>query len=166
MTTKAVTPVRAALVPASTLHPHVKDGLTAVKAAHKAQCEDAIRAHFVDSIDLDEAMREGREGENRWDYLLGHGPSACVIGLEPHSAKSDEVDTVIRKRRAALDQLRSHLKPAAKIVAWLWVASGDVHFADTERARRRLDQNGIQFVGRRLRAKHLSALASPPTGKA
>jgi hypothetical protein len=35
------------------------------------------------------------------------------------------------------------------------VASGKVHFADTEKARLRLDQNGIKFVGTRVLAKHL-----------
>jgi 6-phosphogluconate dehydrogenase len=39
------------------------------------------------------------------------------------------------------------LNPQARIAAWLWVASGKVHFADTEKVRRRLDQSGIEFVG-------------------
>ena len=96
---------------------------------------------------------------------LGHAPSSSAIGLEPHSAKTDEIDTVIRKRRAALDQLAAHLKPGALVSDWLWVASGDVHFADTERARRRLDQLGIRFVDKRVLAKHLPATPKRRTSR-
>lgn len=38
---------------------------------------------------------------------------------------------------------------------WFWVASGRVQFADTERARRRLDEHGIRFVGKVLQARYL-----------
>jgi hypothetical protein len=116
---------------------------------------DGVREAFDDSLDLDEAMRPGHDQENRWDYLLGHGASREVIGLEPHSARGDQVGTVIGKRKAAMTQLTGHLKTGARVSRWLWVASGRVLFADTERARRRLDQHGIQFVGTRLLQKHL-----------
>jgi hypothetical protein len=105
-------------------------------------------------------MRAGHHQENRWDYLIGHAPSTLVVGLEPHSAKRDQISTVIAKRKAAVDQLRSHLKSDARIAAWLWVASGKVHFVDTEKARRRLDQNGIRFVGTKVLRKHLPVGAS------
>lgn len=152
---KSTTPVRAALRPASPLRERVHDGLGAVENAHRAYIEDAVRGDFADSLEIDEAMRDGHEEQNRWDYLLGHGPSRMVIALEPHSAKEDEVTRVIKKKRAAMDQLRRHLADGARIHAWFWVASSRVHFADTERARRQLDQNGIEFVGTRLLAKHL-----------
>jgi hypothetical protein len=100
-------------------------------------------------------MREEHPQENRWDYLLGHCPSGEVVAVEPHSARQDQVSTVIDKRTAARNHLRDHLREGVSVSRWLWVASGDVHFADTERARRRLDQNGIQFVGRKILPKHL-----------
>jgi hypothetical protein len=93
--------------------------------------------------------------------LLGHAPSAEVVAVEPHSAKQDEVTTVIRKKRAALDQLKDHLRDGARMAKWLWVTSGKVHFADTEKTRRLLDEKGIEFVGTRVYAKHLPLAAAP-----
>jgi len=156
--TKSSTPVRAALVPASSLHEHVKDGLGAVEDGHRKYIDEPVRAEFRDSLELDEAMREGRESENRWDYLLGHGPSGAIVALEPHSAKEDEIGRIIEKQRAAKAQLRGHLRDGARIEAWFWVASKKVHFANTEKARLRLDQRGIQFVGTRVLGKHLQKL--------
>ena len=149
------TPVRRALKAQSPLREQVKDGLDAVQAAHRDFFDPAVRAAFADSLDLDAALLVGHEQENRWDYLLGHGASGQVVAVEPHSAKPDQIDTVIRKREAAREQLQGHLSAGAKVAKWLWVASGKVHFADTERARRRLDQKGIQFVGTKIMKKHL-----------
>lgn len=160
---KASTPVRNALNPKSSLLSHVRDGLGAVEKGHHGYIDESLRPTFADSLNLDEAMRVGHEQENRWDYLLGHD-QAVVIALEPHSAKDDEVSTVIAKRKAAREQLQPHLKPSAQIAAWFWVASGKVHFADTEKSRRRLDENGIQFVGARLLMKHVPR-ALPDKGK-
>lgn len=151
----AKTPVRFALLVNSSLRPSVVDGLGAIKAAHRNYFEVAIRRAFADSLDLDEALRHGHEQENRWDYLLGHSPSGDVVAVEPHSAKHDEITTVIKKRSAAREQLKGHLRDGIHIVKWLWVASGKVHFADTEKVRRLLDQNGIEFVGTKVVAKHL-----------
>lgn len=152
---KQVTPVRRSLKKESTLLPLVLDGLSAVENAHRAYFDNGIRKDFADSIDIDKAIKAGHEGENRWDYLLGHAPSNKVIAVEPHSAKQDEITTVINKRKAAQQQLSSHLKEGSKVEKWLWVASGKVHFANTEKVALRLNQNGIEFVGTTVKAKHL-----------
>ncbi|MGZ8861780.1 MAG: hypothetical protein ACXW5J_16450 [Thermoanaerobaculia bacterium] len=148
--------LRCAMRADSALQPLVRDGLAAVEDAHREYFEQNIRTTFEDSLDLDEAMRVGHERENRWDYLLGHAPSSEVVGVEPHSAKQDEISTIISKRAAAKTHLREHLRNGVQVSRWLWVASGNVQFADTEGARLRLDQNGIEFVGRRILAKHLA----------
>ncbi len=152
------TPVRASLKQSSLLNDKVLNGIQALEATHRGYLATEIRGDFADSLDLDTALLEGHEQENRWDYLLGHDPSDAVVGLEPHSAKQDEISTVIKKKQAARDQLRDHLTPGKGVARWLWVASGKVHFADTEKARRRLDQNGIQFVGKKVLPKHLQEL--------
>ena len=149
------TPVRRALVKDSTLLPSVADGIGAVEAAHRIYFDIAIRTTFADSLELDEAVKQGHEQENRWDYLLGHEPSGEVIAVEPHSAKQDEISTVIKKRFSARAQLKNHLRDGVTVKKWLWVASGKVHFADTEKTKRLLDQNGIEFVGKKVTAKHL-----------
>lgn len=81
------TPVRSALVETSELFHSVADGLGALSAAHRDLFDREVRASFADSLDLDEAMKRGREEENRWDYLLGHEASGEVVAVEPHSAK-------------------------------------------------------------------------------
>lgn len=150
------TPVRRSLLPTSSLLPVVADGLGAVKKSHREYIHADLRPAFADSLDIDEAFRPGHEQENRWDYLLGHGPSAIVVAVEPHSAKQGEISTIIKKRQRAREQLASHLAPNARIAAWFWVASGRIHIANTERARRRLDQHGITFVDKTLMRKHLA----------
>lgn len=151
-----MTPIRLALIPKSTLRVAVCDGLGAIARAHAtSHLANEVKTLFGDSLDLDAATQSGHEHENRWDYLLGHSPSGKVIGLEPHSAKTDQVSNVIAKRRAAINHLRGHLKTGAGVHAWYWVASGSVQFADVEKARFRLDQNGIKFIGRKMLKKHL-----------
>ena len=80
-------------------------------------------------------MQPDHEQANRWDYLLGHAPSGNVVAVEPHSAKQDEITTLINKRVAAREQMRGHLRDGARVAKWLWVASGKVHFANTEKTR-------------------------------
>ena len=149
------TTVRKAIKKDSNLQPRIVDGLGAMKKAHKKLIDTALHTMFDDSLDIDEAFREGHEQENRWDYLLGYASTNTVVALEPHSAKDDEVTTIIRKRSAARTQLEGHLESKAKITRWLWVASNDVDFANTEKTRIRLDNNGILFVGKMVKAKHL-----------
>jgi hypothetical protein len=158
----AKTPLRRMLRERSPLQASVRDGMDAVEKSHRDYFDPSIRPTFADSLELDEALRAGREQENRWDYLLGHSPSGEAIAIEPHSAKQDQVTTVIRKRRAALAQLAEHLRDGARISRWLWVASGKVQFAKTEKAKLMLDQNGIEFVGTKVLAKHLPV--AEPTG--
>lgn len=152
---KLQTPTRKALKKESALLPLVFDGLGAIEATHKKYFEDSIRNAFADSLDLDKALQQGHEQENRWDYLLGHNASGAVVGVEPHSAKQDEITTVINKRTAARKHLKDHLRDGVQVTKWIWVASGKVHFANTEKAKLRLDQNGIQFVGTKVSSKHL-----------
>jgi len=155
-----MTPVRAALRPSSALLPRVSDGLDGVNRGHRRLIDTAIRALFSDSLDLDAALRTQRPQDNRWDYLVGHAGSGKVVGLEPHSAATGEVSTVIAKRAAARAQLQDHFRRGAAVAAWFWVASGRVDFVPHDKAMMRLLQAGITFVGGRVLAKHLSELAS------
>lgn len=155
--TSSKTPVRAALDDDSPLCAKVRDGIGAVQNSHRKYISEELRNEFADSIDVDEALRPGREGENRWDYLLGHGATGHVIGLEPHSAKHDEISTVIRKKEAAQKQMETHLKPGAHIKMWYWVASRKIQIPQLDKARLRLSQHGICFVGTMLRRVDLPA---------
>lgn len=163
MTAAKKTPVRSALNPNSFLLNEVKDRLEAVKKKDRKLLADDIKAAFGDSLDIDSTLLKDHEQENRWDYLFGHNVSEQIIAVEPHTAAQHEVEVVIRKRKYAKEQLASHLKSSARISRWLWVTRGKNHFADTEKVRRILDQNGIEFVGKQVLAKHLPKAA--PTKK-
>jgi hypothetical protein len=149
------TPVREALEDDSYLVNHVQDGLGAVKDKDKKLIDASIRTQFADSLDTDEAFRVGRDQEPRWDYLLGH-ENRSLIAVEPHSAKTDEIQAVIKKKRALRQQLDGHLKDEIHISKWLWVSSGTVCFPRGSKHEILLSQAGIKFVGRCVLAKHLS----------
>jgi hypothetical protein len=140
----AKTPIRGALREGSALLDLVADGLGAIRNAHRDHFDNDVRSAFADSLELDEAVRQGREQENRWDYLLGHEATGAIVAVEPHSAKQDEVTTVINKRLAAREHLKDHLRDGIQVAKWLWVASGKVHFADTEKTMRRCAAPGFR----------------------
>lgn len=116
------------------------------------------RALFSDSLELDSALRGSYPSGNRWDNLLGHKDSLRVVGLEPHSAENSEVDTVIRKRQAAMRQLAGHLRDGKRVKMWFWVASGKIQCMPFDTKILKLSENGITFVGRALGASHLKSL--------
>lgn len=153
-TTPRLTPVREALAAQSTLAVHVQDGLGAVKDKDKKFIHASIRTQFADSLDTDEAFRIGHDQEPRWDYLLGH-ENRSLIAVEPHSAKTDEIQAVINKREALRRQLNGHLKDGIHISKWLWVASGTVCFPRGSKHQFKLSQSGISFVGRCVLVNHL-----------
>jgi hypothetical protein len=154
------TPVRVSLVEDSVLLPEVADGLGAVLKAHRGHFDEGIRSSFEDSLDLDAATKKGNEQAHRWDYLLGHGLSKTIVAVEPHSATQGEVSVLIKKCSDAKDQLRVHLREGVRIAKWLWVASGKVNFySGIEKIARQLDQQGIEFVGTKVTARHLPGAA-------
>lgn len=152
------TPLRAALQPRSALRSQVRDGTAAVAGQDADYLAKEVRPQFADSLALDEALQKGHEQENRWDYLLGHAATSALVGVEPHSAKTDQISTVIAKKRAAQVQLRPHLQPGKNVRLWLWVSSGRVDFSPFDKAIRRLAEEGIEFAGRQVQAKHLAEL--------
>jgi len=95
------TPVRHALKDDSPLQTNVQDGIRAMQSADRVYLAENIRGHFGDNLDLDAALQQQHQHENRWD---------------------------------------------------------------TERIRRRLDQNGVEFVGTTVLAKHLPGAEHPGSG--
>lgn len=146
----------------------IQPGLQAIPSGNRKYIAESLRPAFLDSLDLDEATRSLHPGDARWDYLLGHDGSSQVIALEAHSANTSNVAEVVRKRVASREHLQRHLQDGETVAAWYWVASGRVDFAPHDRTINYLDQNGIQFVGSRLEAKHLAPLSRPvvaPAGR-
>lgn len=137
----------------------IQPGLQAVPQADRRYIGESLRPAFLDSLNLDEATRPQHPGDSRWDYLLGHSESSQVVALEAHSASTSNVAEVVRKRAASREHLQAHFQDGETVAAWYWVASGRVDFAPHDKTINYLDQNGIQFVGSRLEAKHLASLS-------
>lgn len=154
------TPIRKALRPQSLLRDKVANGLGALDRGDHQYVDVDIRERIEDSLEIDENLREGRERENRWDYLLGDGTCETIVGLEPHGASDREVKVVVAKRAAVLRQISPHLKDGHRVAAWFWVQSSGRGFLNTTKARRIANQNGITFVGRKLMAGHLDMLGN------
>jgi hypothetical protein len=125
---------------------------------HSGRVALELRASFADSLDLDEATRADHPNDNRWDYLLGHGPSSNVVAVEVHSAETSQVGVVIAKKERSRVHLREHLTPGSSVAAWYWIASNAAALVPFDKVKLRLEQNGIRMVGRSLQAKHLASL--------
>jgi hypothetical protein len=139
-----------ALIDRSSLRPFVVDGCGAIAAGHRESIKEELKKSVRDSLDLDEATRPEHGQANRWDYVLALRDNKTLIGLEPHSARDDEIETVIAKKERSAEVLRAHLKPGWYIAAWIWVSSGRVRFSRMDPAIRRLNSKGIKFVGNRV----------------
>ena len=137
----------------------IQGGIQAVPNDKRKHISEAVRPDFLDSLDLDEASKSRHPTDARWDYLLGHAASSQVVAIETHSAETSQVSRVIQKRTASLGHLQGQLGAGHNVAAWYWAASGRIDFVPHEKAVLRLSQNGIQFVGGRLEAKHLAHLS-------
>jgi len=148
---------------ASYLAAAIQDGTQAIPSVKRKHISESVRSDFLDSLDLDEASRPWHPTDARWDYLLGHEPSSQVVAIETHSAETSQVSKVIQKRTASLGHLRDQLGSGHNVAAWYWAASGRVDFVPHEKTMLHLSENGIQFVGGRLEAKHLASLSRHAT---
>ena len=139
------------LVDRSVLRNHLRNGIQAFAKADVRLIAVTARVQIGDSIDLDAAARDEFPEANRWDYVVSVPAMSHIVAIEPHSAKDAEISVVIAKKKHAVNYLRAHLRAGYRVAKWLWVSHGPVGFSRMERARRLLDQNGIEFAGRVLR---------------
>lgn len=130
----------------------VRDGMGAFADVDIKLIAEDQRPRIGDSLDLDAASKNEQPEANRWDYIVSIRDLKEFIGIEPHSAKDSEISVVIAKKKQATEYLRNHLQDGYRITRWFWVSHGTVGFSKMDRARRRLDQNGIAFAGRMLRS--------------
>ncbi len=152
---RASASVTGSLRPGSSLRSDVRPGLGAMKVADRRRIDPAARDRFVDSIDVDEALRLGHPVERRWDYVLGDEEGTQLVGVEPRPAESGEVAVVMQKKRNTERWLVDHLRGGGRVARWLWVGTGKTSLPLGDKVRLRLAQAGIRFVGRRLQEKHL-----------
>jgi|SRR5579862_7151784 len=145
------THLAAALDAKSRLRNLVKTAMGAFAAVNVKLIAEDQRTRIGDSLDLDAASRKEDPQSHRWDYIVSIPNLKEFIGIEPHTAKDSEISVVIAKRKHANQYLQKHLQAGYRVTRWFWVSHGTVSFSKMDRARRRLDQNGIAFAGRMLR---------------
>jgi hypothetical protein len=144
------TSLQAVLDEKSPLRELVRAGMAAFAKEDVKLVAEAERSRIGDSLDLDAASRDEFPQANRWDYILSVPDLGEIVGIEPHTAKDSEISAVIAKKNHATQYLRNHLQEGNRVARWFWVSHGTVSFSKMDRARRRLDQNGITFCGRKL----------------
>jgi hypothetical protein len=124
------------------------DGIGALSVRDRRLIVVGQRSRIGDSLNLDAALRKAFPNTHRWDYVFSVIDSGRLLALEPHTARDSEIDTMIAKKRHAMEQLRHNLRPDVAVSQWLWVSHGRPSFLRMERASRRLAQAGIKYLGR------------------
>ena len=140
-----------------------RNGIQALKKAHRkhVECSDANR--LTGSIDLDGALQQVPKYANasRWDYGIGYKPRngpEQAVWVEVHSANTSEVSVVLKKLQWLRDwlnedeneQLRQITNAAAEDIRFVWVASHRVNIPKNTPQFRQLNKSGIGKVIRKL----------------
>lgn len=140
-----------------------RPGKQALPKAHAKQvsCADERRIHG--SIFLDKALEKVGEfsQEPRWDYGLGYTtPSGreVAIWVEVHTASTDQVRAVIKKKKWLRDYLVNNAERLWKMTPpesspldpYVWVASNGVHINQNSSQARLLAASGISWPKRSL----------------
>ncbi|MCQ2273923.1 MAG: hypothetical protein MJZ86_03915 [Bacteroidales bacterium] len=126
-----------------------KEGLQAIKREHTKLISAKYPRKIEGSVDLDACLKKKYEKDFRWDYAIGYD-SLCYF-VEVHKAETSEINTIIKKRRALGEWLKSSApKPNIDTLpksnpAFIWVATNGVHFLPNASIRRLLASNGIAF---------------------
>jgi hypothetical protein len=143
--------LKKALIENSRLCDLVQEGMGAFAPVDLQLVAEDQRSKIGDSLDLDAASKDEHPNAHRWDYIVSLPDLEEFVGIEPHSAMDSEISVVVAKKKHAIEYLRNHLQDGYRVTKWFWVSHGSVGFSRMDRARRRLDQNGIKFEGRVLR---------------
>lgn len=143
--------LRSALRSTSSLQAAIQPGARALAKADKGLIHADQISRIAESLDLDEATRPGDPQGHRWDYVLAVQDEPRLVAVEPHQARSSEVEVVIAKKKAAMVVLRQELVTGRTVAWWLWVTRSGGDFGRMDKARRRLAQAGISYEGRRIR---------------
>lgn len=106
----------------------------------------------MDSLDLDGVRTPSADAPRCFDYVIGlDSPHDRLVAVEVHDAKASEISVMIEKKRGASVILSSELRSGRRVTRWYWVPSGKTSIAATSPERRRIQQAGIELVGRPLR---------------
>ncbi|WP_008314814.1 hypothetical protein [Leptolyngbya sp. PCC 6406] len=136
---------RSAVQSTPSLQAALKPGLRAlgsnsskIKSNDPGKCEG--------SIDIDTTVRAQYPNSSRWDYALGYGGKTYFV--EVHSAKTDEVSSVLNKLQWLKDFLVRDVPELNKEPrSFHWIASGKVAILPSSSQARQLAQKGLRVAG-------------------
>lgn len=147
--------------------PHAREGLRALRRAHRATVVPADPRRLTGSVDLEACLDRvaAYDGQAKWDYGVGfrapHGGTRCAAWVEVHTATPGDVRAVSAKLRTLRQWLdgdgRSLAAPtdAARSVLrgtpFRWIAAGPTSVVAGSRAFRAAADAGLGFPQRRLR---------------
>lgn len=127
------------------LKEHLKLGLRALGSnSSKIRPKDSQKCEG--SVDIDSAVRDRYPNSSRWDYALGYDRKTHFV--EVHTAKTDEVSSVLKKLQWLKDFLIQDAPDLNKEPkAFHWVASGRVSILPNSHQARQLAKQGIKVIG-------------------
>lgn len=103
------------------------------------------------SVDIDACTTAKYPQSNRWDYALCYRKE--VFFVEVHGAKTDEVDTVLKKLQWLKDWLNREAPEINKMKAtsqtpFVWVQTNGFHILPNSRQFREIAQKGIKPISK------------------
>ena len=146
---------------------HAKEGLRALRRAHRATVTPADPRRLTGSVDLEACLHRvaAYDDQAKWDYGVGftspHGGRRCAVRIEVHNATPGDVRVVSAKLRTLRRWLdgdgRALAGPtdAARVALggtpFRWLAVGPTSVVATSGAFRAAADAGLAFPQRRLR---------------
>lgn len=140
-----------------TLSRALKPGLQALRNRDRNSVLVGNSRILSGSVDIDQALKETRPRESRWDYCIGvkHGRgSDSVVWIEVHPANSLSVSDMIAKARWLITWLGVEGKPLMELVDGRpdlrWVPTGRVAIRRGGKEHHQLAKAGIGFPQRQI----------------
>lgn len=123
----------------------VKLGAGAIRRSHKSLI--SLSSKVLDSIDLDEALKDFFPADPRWDYAIAINckGGTKVFFIEVHDASSPKAAVAIQSKLTWLQGwLKSGGRPFTKFsLKFCWVASGRISIPPNAREILRLATLGL-----------------------
>lgn len=102
---------------------------------------------FIDNCLISQGLYPN---DNRWDYAIDYNGE--VYFIEVHTAKTDEVSTVLRKLKWLKKWLISSAPEIkalqAKKTPYYWIQSNGYHISPNSRQEKLLNQNGLKPISK------------------
>ena len=121
-----------------------KDGLKGL-GANSSKVKPTNTQKCEGSVDIDAAVKSTYPNASRWDYAVGY--DGIIYFIEVHTAKTDEVKSVLNKLQWLQDFLvRDAPNLNMEKKRFHWIASSSNHVLPNSPQARQLAQKGIKII--------------------